>query len=46
MSILNKDDLHTIKKFTKIHQNISGDEVIDDMFAKAEDEEELKIDDI
>jgi hypothetical protein len=46
LSVINKDDLHTIKKFTKIHQNISGDEVIDDMFAKAEDEEELKIDDI
>jgi hypothetical protein len=35
--------MQLIKKFTKINHNISGDEVIDEVFEKA-DEEELNVD--
>jgi hypothetical protein len=31
--------MQLIKKFTKINHNISGDEVIDEVFEKAEDGE-------
>lgn len=39
VGLLSRDDMQTIKKHTKINHNISGDEVIDEVFEKAEDEE-------
>jgi len=39
VGLLNRDDMQLIKKFTKINHNISGDEVIDEVFEKAEDGE-------
>jgi len=42
VGLLSRDDIHAIKKITKIHRNISGDEVIDDVFEKPE--EELNVD--
>ena len=44
VGLLSRDDIHAIKKITKIHRNISGDEVIDDVFEKPE--EELNVDTI
>ena len=42
VGLLSRDDIHAIKKITKIHRNISGDEDIDDVFEKPE--EELNVD--
>jgi len=39
VGLLSRDDMQTIKKYTKINHNISGDEVIDEVFEKVEDEE-------
>jgi len=44
-ALLNRDDMQLLKKFTKINHNISGDEVIDEVFEKA-DEEDLNVDTI
>ena len=43
VGLLSRDDMQLIKKFTKINHNISGDEVIDEVFEKA-DEEDLNVD--
>ena len=45
VGLLSRDDMQTIKKYTKINHNISGDEVIDEVFEKVEDEE-LNVDTI
>jgi hypothetical protein len=44
VGLLSRDDMQTLKKCTKINHNISGDEVIDEVFEKAEEETELNVD--
>jgi len=44
VGLLSRDDMQTLKKCTKINHNISGDEVIDEVFEKAEEEAELNVD--
>jgi hypothetical protein len=44
VGLLSRDDIQTLKKCTKINHNISGDEVIDEVFEKAEEETELNVD--
>lgn len=38
VGMLTRDDIHAIKKITKVHSNISGDEVIDDIFEQQDDD--------